>query len=231
MCCECRVGAGLPRPGSRCRQHDVTAAEVPSACPTDVTKNRREFILIGGGRRAEEITLIDNVTYYSQDGSNIVGYGQGVGKLTMTGNYLASPQETAVEIKAEAPKLSGNTFVEPANHTENTYHGLQRPGGVVVLLRPNFYEVGRTHVAVFNWDRQESVELDLSATGLEQRDRFEIIDAQNYFGGPLAAGRYDGSPVKLPMKGLTVADPVAGAPLRPPHTSPEFGVFVVRKAR
>lgn len=194
-------------------------------------------ILIGGGRRAEDITLIDNVTYYSEGGSNIVGYGQGAGKLTMTDNYLASPQGTAVEITAEAPKLSGNTFVgrvggvEPADHADNTYHGSQHPGGVAFLVRPNRYEVGRAHIAVFNWDRQESVEVELSETGLEQGDRFKIVDAQNYFGEPLATGRYDGSPVKLSMTGLSVADPVAGAPIKPPHTSPEFAAFVVQKAR
>jgi hypothetical protein len=55
MCRECQVGAGLPRPASRCRRHDVIPAEVPvttsswrrtenaSVCPTGDTKTNREL--------------------------------------------------------------------------------------------------------------------------------------------------------------------------------------------
>ncbi|MBW3597737.1 MAG: hypothetical protein KY475_10735 [Planctomycetes bacterium] len=94
-------------------------------------------ILIGGGRKAENITLIENVSYYSRGDSSILGYGRGIGKLSMTGNYFASSQGMAAEIKADSPALSGNTFVGrvaglgTVDHTDNTFHDSQRPSGVV----------------------------------------------------------------------------------------------------
>ena len=54
---------------------------------------------------------------------------------------------------------------------------------------------------------------------------YEIRNAQDYFGPPVASGIYDGGPVSVPMTGLTVAAPV-GWPA-PAPTGPEFNVFVL----
>jgi hypothetical protein len=102
------------------------------------------------------------------------------------------------------------------------------PAETRVVVRPNKYEPGRANIAVYNWERKDSVAVDLSGTGLKNGDAFEVVDAQNYFGAPVARGVYDGSPVPLPMKLETVAQPVGKTPVPPRHTGPEFGAFVVR---
>jgi len=103
------------------------------------------------------------------------------------------------------------------------------PSGVKVFVRPNKYEPGRAHVAVYNWDHQDAVALDLGAA-LKEGDKFEIRDVQNYFGPPLVAGTYEGKPVSVSMKLTEVAGPVGDVPhiaARFQHTAPEFAAFVV----
>lgn len=112
----------------------------------------------------------------------------------------------------------------------NSTYRTGRPGGVVVSVRPNRYELGRAHLIIYNWDLLSSVPVDVSAAGLSVGDRYEIRDAQGYFGGPIAVGTYSGAPVFIPMTGLTVNTPIGSVLFAPEHTAPEFGVFVIVKS-
>ncbi|HEV2761355.1 MAG TPA: right-handed parallel beta-helix repeat-containing protein, partial [Pyrinomonadaceae bacterium] len=105
----------------------------------------------------------------------------------------------------------------------------RRPSGTKVFVRPNRYEAGRAHVVVFNWDGRERVEADLGGV-LKPGAEFEVLDAQNYFGGAVLRGRFDGSPVSLPLNLKRVAPPVGNVERAPAHTAPEFAVFVVRQS-
>jgi hypothetical protein len=95
-----------------------------------------------------------------------------------------------------------------------------------VFVRPNRYEAGRAHVVVFNWEGRERAEVELGGL-VAPGQGFEIRDAQNFFGAPVARGRYDGKPVTLPLKLAAIASPVGRTEKNPPHTGPEFGVFIV----
>ncbi|HEY2953280.1 MAG TPA: putative Ig domain-containing protein, partial [Verrucomicrobiae bacterium] len=110
----------------------------------------------------------------------------------------------------------------------NSPLGTSLPTQPKVFVRPNQYERGRAHVAVFNWALQPAVAVDLSAAGLNVGESYEIRDGQNYFGRPVASGAYDGSPVTLPMN-LTEAPPLVGnvTHILNRHTGTDFGVFVV----
>jgi hypothetical protein len=101
-----------------------------------------------------------------------------------------------------------------------------RPAGVWTFVRPNKYEQGRANVVIYNWDAQDSVKIDLSGV-LKPGSAYEVRDAENFFGAPVASGTYDGNPVNFPMKGLTVPAPVGNVPTAPQHTAPQFGAFVV----
>jgi uncharacterized protein (TIGR03437 family) len=101
-----------------------------------------------------------------------------------------------------------------------------RPTGVWTFVRPNKYEQGRANIVIYNWDMQDSVKVSLSGV-LKPGTAYEVRDAENFFAGPVASGTFDGSPVTVPMKGLTVVAPVGDVPAAPQHTAPQFGVFVV----
>ena len=106
------------------------------------------------------------------------------------------------------------------------YHAAA-PTGVEIYVRRNKYEPERAHVIVYNWDLRSGVDLD--ATGvLEPGQTYRFVDAQNYFGAPVAEGTYDGSPITLPMN-LTEVSPILGdvTHYENLHTAPEFAVFVL----
>lgn len=107
----------------------------------------------------------------------------------------------------------------------------QMPEENAVFVRPNKYEPGRGHVIVFNWQRLDEVEVDLSGI-LKPGDKFVVVDAQNYFGEPVAEGVYDGSPVRLPLNLTAVSDiPGELTHMKNQHTDKEFNVFVVLPER
>jgi len=87
-----------------------------------------------------------------------------------------------------------------------------RPTGIKVFTRANQYEPGRGHIAVYNWDLANSVELDLSSL-LTNGMRYEIRNVQDYFGTPVATGTFSGQAVRVPLTGTKLG--------------PEFNTFVV----
>ena len=101
-----------------------------------------------------------------------------------------------------------------------------KPRGVKVFVRPNRYENGRANVIVYNWDRQDSVEVNLPPT-LAAGQRFRIVSAQDFYGEPVVQGVADGKPVRLPMKPRPPTQPVGMPDYKLPVPEPEFGVFVV----
>jgi len=193
-------------------------------------------IVLGGGRVARNATLLDNRFYFDLDaakGLNDLGYGEGMEGGTIRGNTFVSG-DRALRLKGSRVTMTGNTLYgqlvgsTAAEYPGNTYHA-ERPKGTWVSVRPNRYETGRAHIAVYNWDGQPSVEVDLSGRGLKSGDRFEIRDAQNYFGPPVLTGTYRGAPVSIPMTGTAIAAPVGTVAFPPRHSSPEFGAFVLVK--
>ncbi|HEY3455143.1 MAG TPA: malectin domain-containing carbohydrate-binding protein [Bryobacteraceae bacterium] len=108
-------------------------------------------------------------------------------------------------------------------------HSSYQPGaptGIWAFIRPNRYETGRAHIVVYNWDLASSVAVDVSAA-LTPGTRYEVRDAQNYFGPPVASGVYDGGLIRIPMTGLAIAPASGNVPVEPVHSAPQFGAFVL----
>jgi len=194
-------------------------------------------LLIGGTPIALNPVARENYTYYRPTVTGTgcdFGYGAGVSNCTVLNNYFVG-RSTAFNLKENATAtITGNTFYgdtpgcSPATYPANTYHGLTRPTGVRIFVRPNVYEPGRAHIAVFNWDNLDAVNADVSGV-LSAGDIYEVRDAQNYFGPPVATGTYGGGTITIPMN-LTAVAPVIGTPCRPfTHTPKEFGAFVLQK--
>jgi hypothetical protein len=103
-----------------------------------------------------------------------------------------------------------------------------RPTGTEVFVLPNKYEPGRAHIAVYNWGLQNTVAANVSSV-LQSGDRFEVRDAENYFGAPVLTGTYNGSAINLPMNLTAIAQPSGAARVAPVHTGKEFNAFVLIK--
>jgi hypothetical protein len=79
-------------------------------------------------------------------------------------------------------------------------------------VRVNRYEPERVHLAVYNWDRKDSVRIDLKGV-LAAGDAYRVASALDYFGPPVVQGKAEGAYVDLPMKGH--------------RYEPEFGAYVL----
>ena len=84
-----------------------------------------------------------------------------------------------------------------------------RPGGARVFFRVNKYDSRRANLAIFNWERQSSVVVDVSPL-LKPGDAFRLLNPRGFFGQPILTGRAAGPSIKAPMDG-------------------EFAAFVVMK--
>jgi len=102
------------------------------------------------------------------------------------------------------------------------------PMATRVFVRPNVYEPGRATVVVYNWGSQSAVGVDLSAV-LSVGQLYEVRNAQDFFGSPIARGTYGGGMISLPMGGVTPPTPIGGSPTAPLKTGPAFDVFVVTR--
>ena len=109
---------------------------------------------------------------------------------------------------------------------QSSTHSSDSPSGTRVFVRPNRYEEGRANIIVYNWDNLNSAAVDVSAV-LTPDAVYEVRNAQDILAPPVLSGAYDGRPLELPMRGLTVAVP-NGPLFTPPPTGPTFNVFVLR---
>ncbi len=97
-----------------------------------------------------------------------------------------------------------------------------------MIVRANAYEPGRGMIVVYNWSAAQSVLVDLGRVVASGRP-FRIVDAQNYFGPPVATGVASGAKVSIPLAASTIPPPVTQHPeFDPPmHTGGDFGVFII----
>ena len=180
--------------------------------PLDPARN----ILIGGDSVAHNITIRNNALYYRTFGQNLnVGYdpyGAGVTNGFVSGNYVANGTTYFSALNSNVTVTSNTFFTALSGSTRtqfpsNLYYA-SRPTGVHVVTRANAFEPGRGHVTVFNWDGLSTVSLNLSSI-LPMGAQYEIRNAQNYFGTPVASGTFNGAPVSVsagalvPPRGLS----------------------------
>jgi parallel beta-helix repeat protein len=188
-------------------------------------------ILLGGGRVAHDAVIEDNATYGPEQSN--VGYAAGCLQTTIARNYFSGLAPLILE--SCRPDMTGNTFVGPmgslgslaAAYPRNHYAAAPAHGHEAIV-RPNRYDPSRVHIAIYNWDQDPEVSIDLSSV-LSDGAAYQLVDVQDYFGPPVLTGVYrQGTPVAIPMTGVRVT-PVIGQSSRPPsHTGPEFGAFVLR---
>lgn len=113
----------------------------------------------------------------------------------------------------------------------NSSYQSSAPNQNFVAVKPNRYEKGRANIVVYNWQNLQSVVVDLGTTGLKEGQRYQVRDAQNFFGPVVASGVYRSAgadrSVSLPMN-LTEVSAIPGMTHHSnTHTPVEFNVFVV----
>lgn len=172
-------------------------------------------LIVQTGQDARKYTFADN-TYYDACGKI---------KLNTRARFDTQKLDTFFDaVTATAWKDWHAAGLDAASRIET-----RLPSGAWTFVRPNKYECGRANVIIYNWDGTDAVDVDIAPAGLKREEAFEIRDAQNFFGPPVAKGKFAGKAVSIPMKGLTIVEPVGKVPVAPVHTAPQFGVFVIVK--
>lgn len=193
-------------------------------------------ILLGGLRVAQNPVVVNNYTYYrgTSGGNSNIGYSAGASNARVQGNVWVGGN-ASVRMMFNGGTVTGNSFIGPldpedtmSKWPQNTASASRPTTGNQIFVRKNTYEPGRAHITIYNWAKAGSVAVPLANAGLNTGDGFEIRDAMNYFGAPVATGTFDGSnSVSIPMNNLQPAAPLGSGLTYPVHTAPQFGAFVL----
>jgi hypothetical protein len=202
----------------------------------------RDAILIGGsgGFKISGSQLVGN---YSWEAGAVVGYySQAYDPFLARNNYLVRRSAdtftppSLINGARTGFTLTGNTIVgyldgfSASDYPDNTYylstsHGVGPvPATNRVAVLPNAYEPGRATVVVYNWEGSATQAVDLTGV-VSPGAAYEIRNARNFLGPPLASGVFSGSQVLLPLTGLPAAVPVGAT--APPEWPEGFQSFVV----
>jgi hypothetical protein len=220
---------------------DIEGNAVFNSGYPSVTTGYTTDIIVGGGSIApKNIILKNNYTYHSPEGLSKKSDGRavwlgstgGCENMTVTGNYFVIESGNAVRIAGNCrPAMTENTIVgttinlNPEDMAQNTYYN-EKPEGVRVFVRPNRFELGRANIVIYNWDHKDLISVDVASL-LKPGEKYEVRDAQNYFGGPVLKGTYAEGPLLISMTTSQISAVAGNAPIAPKHTSREFGVFVL----
>jgi hypothetical protein len=167
-----------------------------------VKQGNRQRILIGGGQPSRRIIASNNILY---EVPLEIGYTAPYNEdAVVTGNWVVDAGLSINKFKQVTE--TGNTLIPlGSNRTD-------RPADII--LRPSVYVPGRANLAIFNWERKDAIEVNLS-TLLTQGQNFSVVSVLDFFGKPIVAGRFDGQPVSIPV------------PREPRTCDGEFCAFVI----
>jgi hypothetical protein len=174
---------------------------------------------------------------------NAFGLNYGVDHMTLDSNYLTCQIRLGYNnTPVFNASVAGNKIVAgiPAkygyylwgftdmDYPQNTYLPTQPSSGLDYFVLPNEYEQGRAHIAIYNWENAESVQIDVSNSGLLTGDIYELVNAMDYYNDIISDTLDETGAITVPMTGHTFA-PVVGSSKDPVSQFPTFGVFVIRK--
>lgn len=118
---------------------------------------------------------------------------------------------------AEHPVMNNSQYLE------------QLPSANVVKIHANKYDTDRARVTIINWENAAYQDVDMGAL-LSAGDNYSVRDVQNYYGGPVVFGVYDGS-IRFPLDLTEVSAIIGDCPHMGTitNTAPAFACFVVEK--
>jgi hypothetical protein len=189
-------------------------------------------VLMGGANKTLNISpwaaaIVSSNVLYST-GGDVLLTPSGVGGFTWSQNtYYRAATSSAWNHAGTNYSFAGWKAASGLGVTDAV--AASAPSGTQVSVRPNKYEVGRANIIIYNWANASTASVDLSGV-LSAGQSFNIYNAQDFFGSPVASGVYSGGSVIVPMAGITPPAPTGRSASQAPVTGPTFQVFVVRLA-
>jgi hypothetical protein len=151
-----------------------------------------------------------------------------LGQFRVTGPYISSTITSNKILGGTALPFITGTGYAIADFPNNTYSQEVPTDGVEYFVRPNKYEPGRAHIAIYNWARASTVTVHVAGVGLIPGDRYELINVMDYFNDRVVGTFPAGGDIPVAMTGHTFAQAIGSS--KPPVSQfPEFGAFVIQK--
>ena len=114
---------------------------------------------------------------------------------------------------------------QPTGFDRDSRFTHERPANAV-FVRPNRYEPGRGHVVVYNWQRGDSIDVDLS-TIVKPGRAYRVYHVAKLKSEPVASGVYRGARVRLPLEDIAFPRPAGHRPQADLTLTREFATFLV----
>jgi len=145
--------------------------------------------LIGGGRPSHGIRVFRNYLY------NInrlqLGYGAPYNQDCVVRDNVIVNGELVIKDYREV--IEEDNLILTRNDPRP-----EKPP--LVVLRPNKYDRNRANLAIFNWDKQTSVDVD-PGSFLKSGDRYRLMNPRDFFGEPIISGSYSHESISVPVDG------------------------------
>lgn len=180
-----------------------------------------------GGTQVMEVGYWDQATFNS---NTLVGSGKMVSLLDGSigsyswgsSQYFLGGSSSAWTWQGLSLPLAGWVTATGLGSSDVVTSG--QPSSTKVVVRPSGRQAGRANIVVYNWGGQGSVTVNLAGI-VPAGVRYEIRNAQNFNGAPVATGTGGGSAT---ISLAAVAPPtVVGMGSIAPSTGTAFHVFVV----
>jgi hypothetical protein len=186
----------------------------------------RDNYIVGGSpalrlRKWTQVSASGNTFVGSAELVNVLGSRSGFSWAS--NRHYRTPTATAWTVDN-----AGYTFADWVNRAGigSSDAASTSPSGTQVFVRANKYEPGRANVTVFNWSGAGSASANLTGI-LAVGQRYEVRNAQNFFGTPAASGTYGGGSITLPLTAVAPPRPVGGSIATLTSTGTTFHSFVV----
>ncbi|MGB5075140.1 MAG: T9SS type A sorting domain-containing protein [Bacteroidota bacterium] len=174
---------------------------------------------------------------------NAFGLNYGVRNMILDSNYITCQTRLGFNntpifdasvkdnnIIAGIPPEYGNYLwgFQAADYPQNTYLAAEPDSGLEYFILRNKYQSTRSHIVIYNWAGADSVQIDLTKSGLMSGDSYELINVMDFY-SDMDSGTVSASgAISIAMAGHTFA-PVTGSNKPSVSQFPKFGVFVIRK--
>ncbi len=207
---------------------------------TDMINARIEDNYIVGGKsdlyslsakKWENLSVINNTIIGSKALSEYLP-NQNISSILWNNNSYFGGTYSPKQFNFDGTFYNFENWKNMSNFDASSTYTAEFPTGQQIFVRKNKYEPKRANITIYNHGMAPTAIVDLSAI-LVRGDKYEIRDAQNFFGKPIMKGKYNGyrsfePEIELPLY-LTDVSPIVGdtPTINNVHTLAEFNSFVL----
>lgn len=190
---------------------------------TIIAANKGAILRIDNEYLDKSSINIDNNTYYSNANRPFQDTElQARLDSVYSSDYIASTQ-TIELYKNGRGEVTGSKH-DKHSQIYSDFNNLKN----AIFVRPNKFENSRANITVYNWEEKTTEQINPSNI-LKVGQNYEIKDAQNILGAPIATGTYTGQPINLPLEQDNYS-PIQGnikQIVTDQHTPKTFNCFVI----